>query len=280
MIPFSETLKRKSEAKKYLDKVIDQMSLADSDLRQIISPWILKLIQVSLTYSYLGKTFQFNANPDISEQTDKIIESIRREIFNTIYIRAEYVNDLACEKEREEKNRKWLPLFIGSAIAGKTLDNRIKEYTKLIRSEIEAYIAAGIVKGLSGTQILNEYLTWLKKPFASPLIMGAFKISGFKADRLVSKGITFGIGKYVSGFNNLHRLQQQTIFSAYNHILNTIWLGRDLTVGWYTVRGSAYPCNICDDNIGVFHPKDEFFYGYHIRCCCIMLPIYTTDLYL
>ncbi|PXV62366.1 hypothetical protein CLV62_12054 [Dysgonomonas alginatilytica] len=278
MIPLSETLKRKTEAKKYLDQVIDQMSFADSDLKAIIKRNAIDLINVSMSYSDLGKAFHFSHNPTLESKVNDILYKLRKDIFNIIYLRAEYVNDLAYEKEGPAKDNKFLLLFLSSKIAEKTLEARIDQYIKLIHSEVEAYIAAGINKGLSGYQILNAYINSLKVPYKASLLLEAFKQQGFKVERILNKGITFGTGKYVSAFNSLLRLEQQTIFHAYNNTLNHIWLGKTNIVGWYTTRASSYPCILCDDNVGVFHPKEEFFYGYHLRCCCLMLPVYTSDI--
>lgn len=277
MITADETARRKAKAKKYVDAVIDKMSLANSDLKKIISRDIKELIEISVSYADLGKSFHFSAHPELEKEVNRILNQLRTDIFNIIYIRAESVNNLAFEKENEEKHDKYLLLLLTSVFAGKTLEIRIDEYVRLMRSEVEAYIAAGISAGLSRTQILLTYLTWIKKPYSAPMLLQAFKIKGFKAERIVSRGLTFGTGRYTSAFNNLIRLQQQTIFQAYNYTINSIWLNNNRIVGWYTVRGSSYPCSICDDNVGIFHPKEEFFFGYHVRCCCIMLPVYIGD---
>ena len=62
-------------------------------------------------------------------------------------------------------------------------------------------------------------------------------------------------------------------FQAYNYALNEIWKEDDNVEGWYTIRGSNYPCEYCDSQVGIIHPKSEMFYGYHPRCCCIMIPV-------
>lgn len=270
--------KGQAEAIKYMDRVIDRMALSDTDLKAIILRYARKLIDQAFVYSYLGKSFHFSANSQLDEKISSIIDEIRKEIFNIIYTRCDYADTLAHEKEAEEKNNKYLPLFLGSVILGQTLQERINRYTTHLQSEIEAYIAAGLAKGMSRTQILTYYLTWLKAPYKSPLLLEAFKQQGFRAERILSKGITFGSGIYISSFDNLVRLEQQTIFHAYNNTLNNIWLTRPEVIGWYTIRGSSYPCIICDDNVGIFHPKDEFFSGYHVRCCCLMIPIYNNDI--
>lgn len=277
MIPFSETQRRKEKAKRYVDRVIDQMAKADPGLKAVIKSNACDLIHVCMGYSELGKNFHFAANPRLEQSVNAVLDKLRQDIFNIIYTRCEHVNGLAFEKEEKEKSDKFLLLFMATPAFGLTLNDRIDKYVSSLRCEIEAYIAVGLANGYSRTQILNMYIAYLKNPYAAPMLLQAFRQKGFKAERIINKGISFGVGKYVSAYNNLHRLYQQTVFQAYNYTVNSLWLTDINIVGWYTVRGGSYPCGICDYNVGVFHPKDEFFYGYHIRCCCIMLPVYLTD---
>lgn len=269
---------KESEAKKYISKVIDQMALADSDLKTVIQANISDLIDECLPYKKLGKSFQFNDNSNLSKSIDEVLQKLRKDIFNFIYIRSLNVDALAREKENDNStDDKFLLAFLSLKIAGLTLDMRINKFVNNIRSEVEAYIAAGFAKGLTKNQILSEYINWIKLPFSSPLIINAFRQVGFKAERIVSKGVTFGVGKYVSGFNSLKRVQQDQIFRTYNHTLQDIW-GRDRNyIGWYTIRGSSYQCGYCDEQVGRLHPKEESFGGYHIRCCCIMIPLYKNE---
>lgn len=270
---------KESEAKKYISKVIDQMALAESDLKQVIQANISDLVDKCLPYKKLGKSFQFEANKSLEKSVEDVLSQLRKDIFNFIYLRSLNVDDLAHENENSEsEDDKLLLAFLSLKIAGLTLDMRIEKFVSNIRSEVEAYIAAGFVKGLSKTQIVSEYISWLKTPYTSPLLLNAFREVGFKAERIVSKGVTFGVGKYVSAFNSLKRVQQDQIFRTYNHSLQNIWGSDKNYVGWYTIRGSSYQCGICDEQVGIFHPKEESFGGYHVRCCCIMVPLYKNDL--
>lgn len=278
MIPLSETDKRKKEAKVYIDKVIDQMSLAESDLKKAIRHNIGQLIDRCMDYSNIGRKFHFNINPDLKQKVNDILDQLQKDLFNIIYLRAENTSNLAQQKEDNPQNNKYLIALLTSEIADKTLDMRISQYVAMMRSEVEAFVAAGIARGMSRDQILNDYINFLKAPYAAPLIIEAFNQKGFVAERIVNKGISFGTGKYVSAYNNLKRLEQDTVFRAYNYTLNSIWLNDWDIIGWYTVRGSTYSCHICDDQIGVFHSKSDFFTGYHLRCYCIMIPVFLNDI--
>ncbi|SBV91964.1 hypothetical protein [uncultured Dysgonomonas sp.] len=269
-----------SEAKKYISQVVDQMILADSDLRRIIKRDIGELIDECLAYSNLGKAFQFSANPQLEKAVNDILDKLRTDLFNIIYIRAENVDKIAHKKEDKNRdNNSLLLAFLTAEIANKTLEMRIADYVSQMRSEVEAFVAAGIFKGLNKDQILNAYLANIQKPYLSPILLEAFREGGFKAERIVSKGITFGTGKYVAAFNNLKRLEQDTIFRAYSHIEHSIWSLDNSYIGWMTYRNSGYDCpNYCQPQVGVFHPKTEFFWGWHSGCVCLCIPIYKNDI--
>lgn len=268
-----------AEAKKYISQVVNQMILADSDLRRIIKRDIGELIDESLKYSNLDKSFQFSANPQLEKAVNEILDKLKNDLFNIIYLRAENVDKVAHEKEgKKRENNALLLAFLTATIADKTLEMRIADYVGQIRIEVEAFVAAGFFKGLNRYQILDAYLSNIKKPYIAPILVEAFREGGYKAERIASKGITFGTGKYVAAFNNLKRLEQDTIFKTYAHIEQSIWGLNSDYIGYYTIRGSTFQCGICDSEVGVFKPKTVSYLGYHSKCCCIPIPVYKGDL--
>lgn len=268
-----------AEAKKYISQVVDQMILAYSDLRRIIKRDIGELIDKSVEFERLGKSFQFNANPNLEKAVNEILDKLKTDLFNIIYLRAENVDIVAHEKEgKKRENNALLLAFLTSEIADKTLEMRISEYVGQMRSEVEAFVAAGFFKGLNRYQILDAYLANIQKPYLAPILLEAFRVGGFKAERIVSKGITYGTGKYVAAFNNLKRLEQDTIFKTYAHMEQSIWSIDPNYIGWFSVRGSTYQCGICDAEVGVFKPKTVLYSGYHSGCCCIPIAVYKDDI--
>lgn len=266
-------------AKKYLSQVIDQMALASSDLKRIIKKNVDDIIENSIDYSYLGKSFQFSENKKLEEAVQKILSKLEKDLFNIIYTRCENAETIAYNKEQKEKSDdNVLAIFLASEIADKTLEQRINKYVLNLRSEIESFVAAGIFKKMTRAEILEAYIANLQKPFAAPLLFEIFKESGFSAERIASKGVSFGTGKYISSFNNLKRLEQDTIFKVYSHINQTIWGLDNDYIGWFTRRGSTYQCGICESEVGVFHSKTESFGGYHNRCTCLQIPVYRGEM--
>lgn len=262
-----------------LNKVIDQMALISSDLKRVIKKNVDEIVKYSLGYSYLGESFQFSANKNLNKEVTNLLNKLEKDLFNIIYIRCENVENIAYNKEQGEKSdNNLLALFLASKIADKTLSERINGYVLNLRSEVEAFVAVGIFNKMTASQITASYIANIQKPFSNSLITEAFKEIGFKAERIASKGISFGVGQYVSSFNNLKRLEQDTIFKAYNHINQSLWGYDSNYLGWYTLRGSTYQCGLCDSMVGIFHPKTEIYGGYHNRCCCLCIPVFKGDL--
>lgn len=268
-----------AEAKKETDRVVNQMKYTDSDLRRILRIKIGELIDKCLNYSNLGKDFQFNTDPKLEKYVNEKLIEIQKELFNIIYLRCVNVETLAYGSNKRDNDNKLLIAFLSSKIADKTLEMRIEQYVSQLRSEVEAFIAIGIHKRFNRDKILAEYLTNLNKPYKASIMIEAFKENGFKAERIVSKGISYGRGKYIASFNNLKRLEQTTIFQAYHHIKQNIWNSDKNYLGWMTFRNSGYFCpDFCEPQVGVFHPKTELYQGWHDGCVCLCIPIYKSDI--
>lgn len=270
---------REEHYRKYLKKVIDEMVSTSSGLEAVIKQNLSKLIDISLQYSGLGKSFQFSSNQNLQESINETLGQLRTEIFNYIYLKCEKVDEIAQESNNvKADNSEALLIFLSTKIADLTLENRIEAHVLKMTSEIEAYVAAGIYKGLNRSQILSAYMFNIKKPYLAPLLLEAFKKGGFKAERIASKGLTLGKGKYVAAFNDLKRTARDNIFGAYGQMQQRIWERDSGYAGWTTYRGSSYPCQLCDMETGRFHSKEEMYYGYHVGCVCVPVPVYKSDL--
>lgn len=257
-----------TEAKERVKQVVEIMILADSDLKRVIRKYLNKLTELSLEYADLGKEFTFDAREQLRVEIDTLFGLMQEELLNLINKRSLQASELIQENEDD------IHPFMLLDYKGGNVSSRISNYLSNIRKELETYIAIGIVDKLNKDDIVNLYLSNLKHPYKSKEFIDAVNERGYKTERIKNKGVTFGVGKYISAFSGLKMLEQDTIYKAYNYSLQRSWILSGDVIGWYTVRGSNFPCpDICDPMVKVFHPINEPYYGYHARCVCPMIPV-------
>lgn len=265
--------------KELVYKVVDEMTYADSDVKKIARKYFTEIVVLSSQFKHLGKKFSFSVNKSFENEVLKILERMKAELFELIYTRSLNASRLLEDYYDYEEDEEGLLAFLSSDINGETLVGRIDGYVTNISKEFETYAALGIGKGLSEAETISEYMANIKHPYQSQSFREAITDNESEAERIKSKGISFGIGKIIAAYSGLKFLEQDTIYKAYNNSLFNIWRGDSNIIGWYTVRGSNFLCpNVCDPQVGVFHPITESYFGYHTRCVCPAIPVYKTDL--
>jgi hypothetical protein len=251
----------------YRDIVINEMAKSGDNINKIIKKRASEIIAASLLFK--SNDFTFSDNSIVKKKVNDIVDKLKDDIYTSIYGMAEKAAKTACDKEGYEYDSKVLSAFLALKIGNNTLDERISYYISNFTTEIEAFISVGIKNGLKSLNILNLWELNKKKPFEFSLIkdnVGKLSAKGFSKYRYYGKGIES------SSFLGLKEVETNNTYQAYNYMLSTIWKDKGVK-GWYTERGSNYPCPICDDEVGIIHPMTDYFFGYHLRCCCVMVEM-------
>lgn len=102
-------------------------------------------------------------------------------------------------------------------------------------------------------------------PYNNQYIKGSFD-KGLSATRIETKGISYGVGKSSSAYNLLTSLSRNEIALTWMWWYGKQALKKNAT-GFYSFRGSSYPCALCDDMVG-FHPMQDYRYQWHLNCRC------------
>lgn len=276
-IPQYEIEKRKNEAEAYLNKVVDLAVGASEDMKKTIKEYFMQMIESSFKYRQMRLSFRFSGDAALDEKINSILSGLRESIYNIIYDKSIRSSEIAEDKENGIIGKAFISSFLASKIYNKTLKERISIYVNQLKYEVEAYISAGMYKGFSKNEIWNQWIKNISNPYRSVLMVDSFN-TNFETTRIQSKGIKYGKGRMIGAFGNLKRLEQNTVFQSYNTSLNHIWEKDTRIVGWFTVRGSSYPCSYCDMQAYTFHPKTESFLQWHARCVCIMIPVYKGEI--
>ena len=258
-----------TEAKKRVRQVVEIMILADYDLKRIIKKYLDKLTDISMKYDSLGKQFTFYYSTELYREISAVLSDMKMELFSLINHRSNQADFIITNEKEEDK----VHPFMYVDYKGGNVEGRIARYISNFTKEAEVYIAIGLVNRLSKDSIIESYLSNMKKPYKSQEFIDALREGGYEAERIKNKGLVYS--KYIPTFVGLKMLEQDSIYKAYNYSLQDSWVNGDDVIGGYTVRGANYPCpDICDQMVGVIHPINEPYFGYHPRCVCPMIPVY------
>lgn len=160
--------------------------------------------------------------------------------------------------------------YLQSEVWGKTFKERNREYSKTFAEDIVKMVSAGIQMGYTQSTLLSAVRTGYKNPFATSVIT--------KAQR---KGIgiatpSYGRGIYRSAFQNIVRNAQNTIALAWREALAD-YADKNGSVGFIIHRGSSYPCETCQSQVGYVHPLTDTMAPFHNNCVCITELVFKTE---
>lgn len=251
------------DAKRFIRERVAVADEADAIITKYMIAAAKEIVAISYRYNISPKLFKFSANPNLEKEVSVVISKLLDEIINQIERSSVSVNG---------KNSDTILGRLHRAIQGKTLHDRVSIYSTRYKYELEAFVAAGLLYSLTRGELLTELIKSLKKPYLSPIIKGAFNEKGMVANRLASKGVSYGAGEYTSANNMLTRLSNYSISEAWmdDFFKSAIKNG---ALGFFSYRGSSYPCSLCDSMVG-YHMFAEDLPLYHAHCCCFAVPVY------
>lgn len=248
------TQKQIDEAKAYIRRRLDAEGSMLTHLNAELKAAAGEIVNICMKYGIEPKQLQFATNPRLKAEVDAVIETLIEVLYD------DCITLSVAEREDDDV----YAFAIGKSY-GKTPLQRITEYSHKFMGEVEAAVAAGLLYKLSSTQITNSIATYLTHPYDNPIIKEAIKEGGFRAEALNDKS-------RASAQQSLELTTRQTIANTWMHA----WFkdAKDNgSIGFWSERGSSYPCEECDSQVG-FHTWDEPQPPYHPRCVCVATPIY------
>lgn len=149
---------------------------------------------------------------------------------------------------------------------GDTLEGRLKKYIDRFGDEAEAWIAAGLTFGLTRPQLQATFNENVDNPYENTLFMSTGETKASATQRVLNTH--YGKGSIRSAFGSLARLAVYFCASAFREAQRNIPDVR----GWLVGRGSSYPCDICQSQVGI-HKDSIDLPPYHSHCCCWAAPL-------
>ncbi len=258
-----------SAAKRFVrqrtENAIHLSELIDALLQQAAKSITL----VCYKYHIDPEKFEYAANKDMRKEVYEILDELEDEIFALI---EEYSTNVT--KDKEKKNNLWAWVLLLKSKGYNNLRSSLHGKLMQFAYDLEAQIAAQKLAGNSSVVATNRILTTLHSVYTAPEMLRAFKMRS-NAEFIRKKGVHEGLrGQSASGANNVMSFGRLTADMAWMHE-RYIELKEDEEIeGFYVLRGSLYPCDLCDSKVG-FHFIDDIdsFPPFHAYCKCYIVPI-------
>lgn len=226
-----------------------------------------------------GEDFKIDGDDAVFEKISELMDEACDEIL-------EYIKEYATKCTESESRAYMLVLYILSLGRNKmnferTLQNYMRRYLYDIEAMIAAYKYAGYSLPMALVKAKNAY----RNVYQQPEVKAAYKVPTMKAMYIKFKGIHYDfqtgiatVGLSANGSTNVIYLAETTLKMAWNRS-EALDFKENGAVGYYQLRGSNYPCQMCDAEVG-FHLsvdgiiKDPMI---HPHCACYRIPIYSLQ---
>lgn len=160
--------------------------------------------------------------------------------------------------------------YLEGDIFGNTFAARNSKYMAQFAEDIVRMIKAGSLLGYSESTILSAIRTGYKDPYHSSVITKALK----KDINIATP--SYGRGFYKSSYQNLMRNVRGTIALAWGYAEQE-YGNESGAIGFYSYRGSSFPCAQCDDEAAYLHKFGDPFPPYHLSCVCFIKFVYNDN---
>jgi hypothetical protein len=158
--------------------------------------------------------------------------------------------------------------WVESKRYNKTYLQRLYTYTLRLKLELESFIAVGIVKGFTQNQITDWFMLNIDSPHTVPEILDA---EGYLAVR-VSGILSVKTGGITSAYKSIKRLNRDMLMAGYAISNNKTW-GKQGLFKYVKTSGGYNVCSVCQGNVGITFPADQYVVPVHPNCHCSEFPI-------
>ena len=244
---------------------------------------------------FKGKPFNLNDYPQLKNQIDKVIKSMRGDIYTVVVNGIETSWDLSNEKNNVlvdkrllktrlpkritglfyDPNADALTKFIQRKDKGMNLSQRVWNLVKPFKKELEQSLGLGIADGTGAREMAKTVQKYLNEP--ERLYR---RVRGKDGELHLSKAAREyhpGQGVYRSSFKNALRLTRTENNIAYRTSDHERWATMPFVTGIEIRLSNNHPrYDICDTLKGKY-PKEFKFTGWHPQCICYQVPEMMND---
>ena len=228
-------------------------------------------------YKYGIDPKEFMLSPQYNEQMFRQMSRILDELEDVIL---DLIEDYSLRCTKDEDKKKWLLLWIlALGRNGKGLRRSLQDRLWMFSRDIEAMIVAARTAKMDVTRAVSVIRSNLHTSYLMPGMQEAFANSSlYKAQYIRTHGVKKGNrGSSNSESNNIIRFAKTTVQMAWMQYHRRLYEEQG-AAGYYVLRGSTFPCDLCDSMVG-YHPIDDVdgYPMYHANCQCFTVPVFSIN---
>lgn len=249
--------------------VLDEMARTNESVRKRIFDYSARIVALAEAYRILGKQFSFGSDG----QLDARVNSILVELSDAVLTDAVYAAKKGLDGTEEEDDE-----IIVWARNRADAQNTIDKYSSHLKYILEGWLAIAFANKISSGQLMTMVMSYMENPYITPLWKKAFGEGLSYAAQIIREGgYHWGKGTPISPVKGMSIVEATIINSAYQKGC-VEGFARKGAIGYRVVRGSNYPCEICDEATLQIYPLTEVVLPLHPNCVCYAVPVFADEI--
>ena len=273
------------KAKQYIlrrSEVANELADLATDL---LTDAAIKIVEIAYKYNFPGEVFTIGSSPEQQKEIAAVMDELEERLFAILEDRvlAGLTSDDDTTVLGASATRKaaLLAFMLSLGHGNKNLRSTLYDYEWRFLYDLEAAIASLKLAGVS----LPDAITKIRSHITSIYTMSEVQAAIRRTNNVMAEFLrTAGVPHNPDGSPNLQGVPRE----GFNAIINSIRITNDIVcghnqllnfiergaVGYYQLRGSNYPCAICDEQVGFHLGLIDADPLPHPRCVCIRIPIF------
>lgn len=264
------------EAKRFILQREEYARILGERVDGLLSDAAAAIVLICYRYGIEPKNLIFSSafNAEMMDEISKVMDDLSDSIYNIIL---EYSTRATDDRDHIDALAAWVALLgRGNMNLRDTLDGYLYKTMK----DWEAAIAAMRYAGVGQSTAVTRIKASLHSIYSIPEMVNAFKrAEEFASTYIRNRGVLKGaVGLSNNGATNVVNMAKTTLQMAWMRE-QAVEFHEEGASGYYQLRGSAFPCDVCDGEVG-FHKGIAEIYTKpypHPHCCCYRIPIFALN---
>lgn len=272
-----------AEAKAYILQRSEVAATLQEIATNLLTEAATKICAIAYKYNFPGDLFTIDASPEQQREIAAVMDELEEKLLETLeeITINESISSITPADNGEDRKTALLAFMLTLGHANQNLRTTIYNYLWRFLYDLEAAIAALKAASVGSPNAITTIRSHITAIYTIPALIAAIKNpQDFRAAFIRSAGIPYN----PDGSHNVQGVPRE----GFNAIINTMLITNDIifgknqlldfiaagAVGYYQLRGSTYPCSLCDSEVGLHIGLADAEPLPHPHCCCIRIPIY------